>query len=171
MKNKNTLPKWLVTVTPLSKFVALCMLVFLPFIGFILGQKYTTYVNSLDNKIIPTPIKQMKYTNKVEKTTKADGTLEIKLTLVGKIENLNITDINIPYRHKIVLYSPVTDKDAIADARGEDIPKTEYVLLTYDEETIYKLNDSINKKVLITGTLGWGFAETRYLKVDSVKIL
>jgi hypothetical protein len=56
------LPKWLTTVTPLSKALAMILFIALPFIGFYLGMKYQQQiminppvVSEVQKNIIPTP--------------------------------------------------------------------------------------------------------------------
>jgi hypothetical protein len=41
----NKLPKWLTTVTPLSKILAMILFVLLPFVGFYIGMKYQEKTN------------------------------------------------------------------------------------------------------------------------------
>jgi hypothetical protein len=41
----NKLPKWLTTVTPLSKIIAMILFILLPFVGFYMGMKYQEKTN------------------------------------------------------------------------------------------------------------------------------
>jgi hypothetical protein len=169
---KSALPKELTTVTPLSKALALLLVVSFPFIGFAWGVRYADFVNFVEqsaNTNVPS-IKENKNGNKIAKFY-SNGNLVVKLTVTGKIVDLETEGTDIPYKYKIVLNEAVTDKDAISDASGMDKPKTEYVLLTNDEKVLALLKASIGKKVQIIGTLDWGYAETRHLTVESLKLL
>lgn len=48
---KTKLPKSLTTVTPLSKTIALALIVVLPFLGFYLGMRYTNLKNPTYNSV------------------------------------------------------------------------------------------------------------------------
>ncbi len=47
IEKRNIVPEWLVTVTPLSKYLAMALFVTLPFIGFILGMNYQKAISSV----------------------------------------------------------------------------------------------------------------------------
>jgi len=50
-----TLPKWAVTVTPLSKILALIIFIAFPIIGFILGMQYQKMIDVSQNSVITLP--------------------------------------------------------------------------------------------------------------------
>jgi hypothetical protein len=58
------LPKWATTVTPFSKTLALIIFISFPIIGFVLGIKYQTMLNSYNEVTVPSVV-----TSIVTKTT------------------------------------------------------------------------------------------------------
>lgn len=50
----NKLSKWLTTVTPFSKYIAMFLFIFFPFVGFYLGMQYQQKVTTV-NKPVATP--------------------------------------------------------------------------------------------------------------------
>lgn len=62
---KNRMPKWLTTVTPLSRVLTLSMLIIFPILGFYLGMIYQkkTNINQEDSKVI-----QINKTSNLDKT-------------------------------------------------------------------------------------------------------
>jgi len=47
----NKLPKWLITVTPFSKYLAMVLFIVLPFVGFYLGMKYQEKVTIMSQVV------------------------------------------------------------------------------------------------------------------------
>lgn len=85
------LPKWATTVTTFSKILALIIFITFPIIGFVLGMKYQTMLNSYSIIIKPTNIP----TKKIVPTNVSTSTKE-KL-LCNKEENCCVKNEDCKY--------------------------------------------------------------------------
>jgi hypothetical protein len=73
MEKANKLPKWLTTVTPFSKYLAMFLFILFPFVGFYLGMQYQQKVTTVR---MPTPTPNQ--TAGWQTYTNSDHSLEFK---------------------------------------------------------------------------------------------
>jgi len=94
-----------------------------------------------------------------------DNTQE-KLTLRGSVDHSKRPSPDIGYDYQLKLSEPFVDKFSSADSPQ----KVSLIDVTPNTNNLWtKLENNINKNITVEGYMVWGYAESRYLQIITIK--
>lgn len=91
-----------------------------------------------------------------------------KLTLRGIVSNSNRPAPDINYDYQVKLSKPFLDKDS-SSGSPQQVSRVDAIPDTNDVWT--QLTNNINREVEIQGYIEWGYSESKYFRITSVKSL
>ncbi|MFA5136004.1 MAG: hypothetical protein WC489_01265 [Patescibacteria group bacterium] len=151
------LPKSFTTVTRLSKTVAMCLFILLPFIGFYFGKEYGKAI-ILEKCQITKSVQSSIPVSAPDINT--PGTIA---TLSGIIKKIPRKTPDIAEDYEVLLDEPLM---GISTGRGDGQCLNDVIV---NAASSINLERYVDSHITFTASLEWGYAESRYLFISAIQ--